>query len=46
MDEDELLEPSTLKVKMPGKTEEVLLKALEVNAADRYQSMAAFQKAL
>ena len=46
MEEDELLEPSTLNVKMPGNSEEVLLKALEVDSADRYQTMAEFRNAL
>lgn len=46
MDEDELIEPSTLGIKMPGKAENVLMKALEVSAQDRYQTMGQFRAAL
>ncbi len=46
IDEDELLTPAALNVNMPGRTEKVLLKALQVDANKRYQTMADFQKAL
>ena len=38
MDEDELIPPTTLGVKMSEKAEDALLKGLEVNASERYQS--------
>lgn len=46
MDEDELIPPSTLGVKIDGKSEDALLKALEVSATDRFQSMGEFVNAL
>ncbi len=45
-DVDELIPPSRLGVKIPAQTEEVLLKALAVNAPDRYQTMADFYHAM
>ena len=39
MDEDELIPPTTLGVKMSEKAEDALLKGLEVNASERYQRM-------
>ena len=38
MDEDELIPPTTLGVKMSEKAEDALLKGLEVSASERYQS--------
>ena len=38
MDEDELIPPTTLGVKLSEKAEDALLKGLEVNASERYQS--------
>ena len=45
-DEDTLIPPSTLGVPIDDKTEEALLKALEVSAADRFQRMGDFAAAL
>ena len=39
MDEDELIPPTTLGVKMSKKAEDALLKGLEVSASERYQRM-------
>ena len=39
MDEDELIPPTTLGVKMSEKAEDALLKGLEVSASERYQRM-------
>ncbi|MBR0161004.1 MAG: serine/threonine protein kinase [Oscillospiraceae bacterium] len=41
-EKDELIPPSKLNVRIPQKMEEVLLKALSVNASDRFQTMADF----
>ncbi len=38
IDEDELIPPTTLGVKMSEKAEDALLKGLEVSASERYQS--------
>ena len=46
IDADELLTPSTLGVKLPGKAEAALIKALSVNAESRYQHMMEFAAAL
>ncbi|MCR5136276.1 MAG: serine/threonine protein kinase [Oscillospiraceae bacterium] len=46
IDSDDLVAPSTLGVKISDDAEEALLKALEVNAPDRWQSMGAFHNAL
>ena len=46
MDEDDLIPPSTLGVKISAETEEVLLKALEVSAQDRWQTMGEFHRAM
>ena len=45
-DEDTLIPPSTLGVPIDERTEEALLKALEVSAADRFQRMGDFAAAL
>ena len=45
IDEDDIVLPSTLGVKIPKNAEEALMKALNVRAEDRYQSMAAFKNA-
>lgn len=42
MDEDDLIPPASLGVKIPAAAENALYKALEINAADRYQNMEAF----
>ena len=39
IDEDELIPPTTLGVKMSEKAEDALLKGLEVSASERYQRM-------
>ena len=44
IDEDSLIPPSSLRIRIPARTEDALFKALEVNAADRYQSMAEFRR--
>ncbi len=41
-EKDELIPPSKQGVTIPPQTEEVLLKALSVNASERYQTMASF----
>ena len=46
MQEDTMFLPGTLGVRITGRQEEALLKAMEVNAADRYQSMADFRRAM
>ena len=46
MSEDELILPSALGVKIRKSTEQVLLKALAVNAPERYQRMSEFYSAL
>ncbi|MDR1217901.1 MAG: protein kinase, partial [Oscillospiraceae bacterium] len=46
MENDEIVEPSVRGVKLPAHAEEVIMKALEVDAADRFQSMAEFKAAL
>ncbi|MBR1693255.1 MAG: serine/threonine protein kinase [Lachnospiraceae bacterium] len=43
--EDSLIPPRNLGIHLPPGKEEVLLKALSVRTADRYQSMAEFSKA-
>ncbi|MBR1693254.1 MAG: serine/threonine protein kinase [Lachnospiraceae bacterium] len=43
MDDDELIPPGNLGISLPRKTEDALLKALEVRSADRYQSMEEFK---
>ena len=45
-DDDDLIPPGTLGAKLSAAQEDVLLKALEVLAADRYQSMAEFHRAM
>ena len=44
MQEDTIMLPRTLGVKISRKQEDALLKALEVNAADRYQNMGEFYR--
>ncbi|MCQ4022117.1 MULTISPECIES: leucine-rich repeat protein [unclassified Ruminococcus] len=46
IDDDELIMPSALGCKIPKNTEDVLIKALSVQTADRYQSMGEFKAAL
>ena len=46
MDEDNLVPPSTRGVKLPSGFEDAILKGLEVQPADRYQSMEEFRAAL
>ncbi|MCR5599072.1 MAG: protein kinase [Lachnospiraceae bacterium] len=46
MDKDELIPPSALGVKIRQHDEEVLLTALRINAADRFQNMIEFINAL
>ena len=46
MSEDELQPPSALGVNIKEDTEQVLMKALALNAPDRWQTMAAFYSAL
>ena len=46
MSEDELVSPSALGVKIRKSTEQVLLKALAVNAPERWQRMSEFYSAL
>ena len=45
LDEDDIVLPSTLGVKLPKQAEEALMTALNVRAEDRYQSMSAFKNA-
>ena len=45
-EEDTLIAPSTLGAKLGDEAEEVLLRALEVSAHDRYQSMGEFRRAM
>ena len=46
LDEDTLLAPSALGVRMSTEAEEVLFKALEVSYRDRYQTMSEFHRNL
>ena len=46
MEDDTLIPPSTLGVRISDEAEEVLYKALEVTASNRYQSMGQFAAAL
>ena len=46
MDEDDLIPPSSLGVKVDEAREDALLKGLSVQAADRYQNMADFKAAM
>lgn len=46
MDEDELVPPSSLGVKISAQVEDAILKALNVQPQDRFQSMAEFKAAL
>ncbi|MCM1092217.1 MAG: serine/threonine protein kinase, partial [Butyrivibrio sp.] len=46
LDEDDLIPPSSLGVKVSEAQEDALLKGLSVQAADRYQSMADFKAAM
>ncbi len=46
MDEDDLIPPSTLGVRIDDSSEEALLKALELNASERFQNMRDFRTAL
>ena len=46
LEEDELIPPSTLGVKLPEAVENAILQALSVNAADRFQTMTAFKRAM
>lgn len=45
-DEDDLVLPSTRGIEIPQAVEDVILKGLEVQPADRYQSMEEFRAAL
>lgn len=46
LEEDELIPPSTLGVKLPEAVENAILQAMSVNAADRFQTMTAFKRAM
>ena len=46
IDEDSLIPPSSLGIRIPEKTEDALFKAMEINAADRYQNMGEFYQAM
>ena len=46
MDEDNLIPPSSLGIKLSSRAEDALFKALEVNSQDRYQSMTEFLRAM
>lgn len=46
MDEDDLVTPSTLGVSLPADAEAAILKSLNVQPADRFQSMKAFKTAM
>lgn len=46
MDEDDLMPPSSLGVSIPLNAEDAILKALNVQPQDRFQSMTDFKKAL
>ncbi len=46
MDEDDLVPPSIRGIKLPSGFEDVILKGLEVQPGDRYQSMEEFRAAL
>ena len=46
LEEDDLIPPSSLGIAISRETEEALLKALSVQAADRFRSMAEFKEAL
>jgi serine/threonine protein kinase len=46
MESDEIVEPSVRGIKLPAHAEEAIMKALEVDAADRFQSMEEFKSAL
>jgi serine/threonine protein kinase len=46
LNEDDLARPSALGVSIPADAEECLMKGLAVRAADRYQSMEDFERAL
>lgn len=46
IDEDSIVLPSALGVKLPKQAEEAILNALNVRSEDRYQSMAAFKDAM
>ena len=46
MDEDDLVTPSTLGVSLPEDAEAAILKSLNVQPADRFQSMKAFKAAM
>ena len=46
IDDDNLVPPSSLGVKLPESVEDALFKALEVNAPDRFQSMSEFYQAM
>ena len=46
MDEDDLVPPSTRGIKVPSGFEDVILKGLEVQPGDRYQSMEEFRAAM
>ena len=46
IDEDELIPPSTLGVKLPEAVENAILQAMSVQAGDRFQTMAAFKRAM
>ena len=45
-EEDVLFPPSSLGVKISAKTEDALLKALEITSSERYQSMGEFHEAM
>ena len=46
IDDDNLVPPSSLGVRLPEAAEDALFKALEVNAPDRFQSMSEFYQAM
>ena len=46
IDEDELIAPSSLGVKLPNAAEDAILTALNVQPAERFQSMEAFKRAM
>ena len=46
LDEDEIIPPSALGVKLPREAEDAILMSLNVQPADRFQSMEAFKNAM
>ena len=46
LDDDELVSPSTRGIRIPEDLEDAILRALEVNPGDRYQTMEEFREAV